>query len=157
MLNLTQAWDCLARSLGSLATTPSKSAPLMLMLAINLLNCQARQQPHQLNSTIATTTATISDKLNSTIFYFIAKSDDVKEKKPDPSIYLTAAKKLGLSAKERLVVENSVIGLQAVTSAGMSCVITYTSSTNAIAIYPDLSNVRLKDLESLLENVVAAT
>ncbi|CAL5334790.1 unnamed protein product [Camellia sinensis] len=56
--------------------------------------------------------------------------DDVKEKKPDPSIYLTAAKKLGLSAKERLVVENSVIGLQAVTSAGMSCVITYTSSTS---------------------------
>ncbi|KAI8014666.1 Haloacid dehalogenase-like hydrolase domain-containing protein [Camellia lanceoleosa] len=107
--------------------------------------------------------------------------DDVKEKKPDPSIYLTAAKKLGLSAKECLVVEDSVIGLQvnlnwnlfcksssrheilAVTSAGMSCVITYTSSTSnqdfkdAIAIYPDLSNVRLKDLESLLENVVAAT
>ncbi|KAI8032079.1 Haloacid dehalogenase-like hydrolase domain-containing protein [Camellia lanceoleosa] len=89
--------------------------------------------------------------------------DDVKEKKPDPSIYLTAAKKLGLSAKECLVVEDSVIGLQAATSAGMSCVITYTSSTSnqdfkdAIAIYPDLSNVRLKDLESLLENVVAAT
>ncbi|KAL7248156.1 hypothetical protein ACSBR2_002964 [Camellia fascicularis] len=38
--------------------------------------------------------------------------DDVKEKKPDPSIYLTAAKKLGLSAKECLVVEDSVIGLQ---------------------------------------------
>lgn len=50
MLNLTQAWDWLARSLGSLATTPSKSDPLMLMLAINLLNCQARQQPHQVRS-----------------------------------------------------------------------------------------------------------
>ncbi|KAL7230671.1 hypothetical protein ACSBR2_009029 [Camellia fascicularis] len=89
--------------------------------------------------------------------------DDVKEKKPDPSIYLTAAKKLGLSGKECLVVEDSIIGLQAATSAGMSCVITYTSSTSnqdfkdAIAIYPDLSNVRLKDLESLLQNVVAAT
>ncbi|KAL2343078.1 hypothetical protein Fmac_004363 [Flemingia macrophylla] len=88
--------------------------------------------------------------------------DDVKEKKPDPSIYLTASKKLGISEKDCLVVEDSVIGLQAATKAGMSCVVTYTPSTaeqdfsEAIAIYPDLSNVRLKDLELVLENVVAA-
>ncbi|KAG5534258.1 hypothetical protein RHGRI_022394 [Rhododendron griersonianum] len=89
--------------------------------------------------------------------------DDVKEKKPDPSIYLTAATKLGVSGKECLVVEDSVIGLQAATSAGMSCVITYTPSTanqdfeNAIGIYPDLNSVRLKDLELLLQDAVAAT
>ncbi|KAI3434197.1 uncharacterized protein J3R85_006648 [Psidium guajava] len=88
--------------------------------------------------------------------------DDVKEKKPDPSIYLTAAKKLGVSETECLVVEDSVIGLQAATGAGMSCVISYTSSTanqdfkEAIATYPDLGNVRLKDLELLLQSVVAA-
>ncbi|XP_073293544.1 haloacid dehalogenase-like hydrolase domain-containing protein At4g39970 isoform X2 [Primulina huaijiensis] len=68
--------------------------------------------------------------------------DDVKEKKPDPSIYITAAK--------------------AATGAGMSCVISYTPSTanqdfkEAAAIYPDLSNVRLTDLEALLKNVVTA-
>ncbi|GAY69390.1 hypothetical protein CUMW_271570 [Citrus unshiu] len=89
--------------------------------------------------------------------------DDVKQKKPDPSIYVTAAKRLGISEKDCLVVEDSVIGLQAATRAGMACVITYTSSTaeqdfkDAIAIYPDLSNVRLKDLELLLQNVVAAS
>ncbi|PQM33310.1 haloacid dehalogenase-like hydrolase domain-containing protein [Prunus yedoensis var. nudiflora] len=83
--------------------------------------------------------------------------DDVKEKKPDPSIYLTASKKLGIPEKDCLVVEDSVIGLQAATKAGMSCVITYTSSTadqdfkDAIATYPDLSNIRLKDLELLLQ------
>ncbi|XP_071702225.1 haloacid dehalogenase-like hydrolase domain-containing protein At4g39970 [Rutidosis leptorrhynchoides] len=88
--------------------------------------------------------------------------DDVKEKKPDPSIYITASKKLGVSEKACLVVEDSVIGLQAATKAGMSCVITYTSSTaeqdftDAIAKFPDLSDVKLKDLEELLENVVAA-
>ncbi|KAL4579499.1 hypothetical protein LXL04_015648 [Taraxacum kok-saghyz] len=88
--------------------------------------------------------------------------DDVKEKKPDPSIYITASKKLGVSEKACLVVEDSVIGLQAATKAGMSCVITYTSSTanqdftDAIAKFPDLTDVRLKDLEELLENVVAA-
>ncbi|KAL2906160.1 hypothetical protein RDABS01_004870 [Bienertia sinuspersici] len=42
------------------------------------------------------------------------RSDDVKEKKPDPSIYLAAAKKLGVSGKDCLVVEDSVIGLQLV-------------------------------------------
>ncbi|PON47640.1 HAD hydrolase, subfamily IA [Parasponia andersonii] len=88
--------------------------------------------------------------------------DDVKLKKPDPSIYLTAAERLGLSGKECIVVEDSVIGLQAATGAGMSCVVTYTPSTadqdfkDAIAVYPDLSNVRLKDLEQLLLNAVTA-
>ncbi|KDO38686.1 hypothetical protein CISIN_1g048682mg, partial [Citrus sinensis] len=67
--------------------------------------------------------------------------------------------RLGISEKDCLVVEDSVIGLQAATRAGMACVITYTSSTaeqdfkDAIAIYPDLSNVRLKDLELLLQNL----
>ncbi|CAN0878370.1 Haloacid dehalogenase-like hydrolase domain-containing protein At4g39970 [Linum grandiflorum] len=67
--------------------------------------------------------------------------DDVKEKKPDPSIYLTA--------------------LKAAKGAGMSCIITYTSSTanqdftDAAAMYPDLSNVRLQDLEMLLQEAVA--
>ncbi|KAJ0450146.1 putative phosphoglycolate phosphatase-like, domain 2, HAD superfamily [Helianthus annuus] len=88
--------------------------------------------------------------------------DDVKEKKPDPSIYITACKMLGVSEKACLVVEDSVIGLQAATKAGMSCVITYTSSTaeqdftDAIAKYPDLSDVRLKDLEEVLQNAVTA-
>ncbi|XXG61192.1 hypothetical protein AAC387_Pa04g2907 [Persea americana] len=88
--------------------------------------------------------------------------DDVKEKKPDPSIYLTASKKLGVLGKNCLVVEDSVIGLQAATKAGMSCLVTYTSSTanqdfkDAITIYPDLSNVRLEDLVLLLQSVVVA-
>lgn len=88
--------------------------------------------------------------------------DDVKEKKPDPSIYITAAEKLGVSVKDCLVIEDSVIGLQAATKAGMSCVITYTSSTSdqdfkeAIAVYPDLSNVSLKELGTLLQTIVTA-
>lgn len=88
--------------------------------------------------------------------------DDVKEKKPDPSIYLTAAKKLGVSGKNCLVVEDSVIGLQAATGAAMHCIITYTTSTAnqdfsaAIATYPDLTNVRLEDLELLLQNSLVA-
>uniref|UniRef100_J3MTZ3 Uncharacterized protein n=2 Tax=Oryza brachyantha TaxID=4533 RepID=J3MTZ3_ORYBR len=83
--------------------------------------------------------------------------DDVKLKKPDPSIYITAAKKLGVQSQNCLVVEDSVIGLQAAKGAGMSCIITYTPSTanqdftDAIATYPDLSNVSLEDLKLLLQ------
>ncbi|CAN4114900.1 unnamed protein product [Withania somnifera] len=65
--------------------------------------------------------------------------DDVKEKKADPSIYITAAKKLGVSESNCLVVEDSVIGLQ--------------DFKEAIAIHPDLSGVRFNDLESLLPDV----
>ncbi|KAJ0988420.1 hypothetical protein J5N97_006776 [Dioscorea zingiberensis] len=89
--------------------------------------------------------------------------DDVKEKKPDPSIYLTASQKLNVLGKNCLVVEDSVIGLQAATGAGMPCIITYTSSTatqdfkDAIATYPDLSNVRLEDLELLLQKTLVAS
>ncbi|GAA0155377.1 hypothetical protein Leryth_013960 [Lithospermum erythrorhizon] len=88
--------------------------------------------------------------------------DDVKLKKPDPSIYITAIERLGMSEKDCLVVEDSVIGLQAATGAGLACIITYTSSTadqdfkDALAKFPDLSEVRLNDLEELLQNVVIA-
>ncbi|KAL6859064.1 hypothetical protein ACP4OV_018066 [Aristida adscensionis] len=102
-------------------------------------------------------------------YVFWLAGDDVKLKKPDPSIYVTAAQilsfqgllcstqKLGVESKNCLVVEDSVIGLLAAKGAGMSCIITYTPSTakqdfkDAIATYPDLSNVRLKDLKLLLQ------
>jgi len=86
--------------------------------------------------------------------------DDVKLKKPDPTIYITAAEKLGVESKNCLVVEDSVIGLLAAKGAGMSCIITYTPSTasqdftDAIATYPDLSNVRLEDLKLLLHKTL---
>ncbi|KAJ9504504.1 hypothetical protein QJQ45_030421, partial [Haematococcus lacustris] len=55
--------------------------------------------------------------------------DDVDKKKPDPMIYIQAAAKLGVQPAECVVIEDSVIGLQAAAGAGMRCIITYTSST----------------------------
>jgi len=55
--------------------------------------------------------------------------DDVPEKKPDPSIYVIAAERLGVDPSECLVIEDSTIGLRAALGAGMRCLITYTSST----------------------------
>lgn len=73
--------------------------------------------------------------------------DDVTAKKPDPMIYNEAAKRLNKDPASCLVVEDSVIGLQAAIGAGMSCVITYTQSTKdqdfseASAIFRDLRHV----------------
>ncbi|KAH6768831.1 ATP citrate lyase family protein [Perilla frutescens var. frutescens] len=48
--------------------------------------------------------------------------DDVKEKKPIPTIYVTAAKRLGVSEKDCLVVEDSVIRLQVYLAEKLSLV-----------------------------------
>jgi beta-phosphoglucomutase-like phosphatase (HAD superfamily) len=87
--------------------------------------------------------------------------DDVDKKKPDPSIYRRAAEVLGVAPGNCLVVEDSVIGLQAACGAGMSCIISYTSSTSkqdfgaAKAVYPDLGSVSIRDLVELVEGMPA--
>eukprot|EP00249_Psilotum_nudum_P021689 c28207_g1_i1 orf=280-1308(+) len=85
--------------------------------------------------------------------------DDVEEKKPHPSIYKVASKRLGVPPEQCMVVEDSLIGLQAALGAGMSCIISYTSSTcnqdfsRAQAVYPDLGTVCFQDLVELQEAV----
>lgn len=43
----------------------------------------------------------------------IMAGDDVKNKKPDPEIYLAAAAKLGVSPSKCVVIEDSLVGLRA--------------------------------------------
>jgi HAD superfamily hydrolase (TIGR01509 family) len=74
--------------------------------------------------------------------------DDVSAKKPDPLIYNTARERLGMSPEQCVVIEDSLIGLQAAVRANMKCLITYTSSTadmdfygeGALACVPDLAS-----------------
>lgn len=55
--------------------------------------------------------------------------DDVKLKKPDPTIYRVAAERLSADPGRCLVIEDSMVGLNAALGAGMRCIITYTTST----------------------------
>lgn len=55
--------------------------------------------------------------------------DVVPKKKPSPDIYLLAAEKLGVDAKQVCVIEDSFIGLAAARSAGMPCVVTKSTYT----------------------------
>ena len=54
-------------------------------------------------------------------FDVIISGLDVVHKKPDPEIFLAAAKKLGLEPRECLVVEDAVNGVAAAKAAGMRC------------------------------------
>jgi beta-phosphoglucomutase len=48
--------------------------------------------------------------------------EDVKNKKPAPDIFLSAAEKLGVTPTECVVVEDAVNGVQAAQAAGMRCI-----------------------------------
>ena len=56
------------------------------------------------------------------LFHAIVSAEDVKKGKPDPQIYLLAAKKAKAKPSECVVVEDSVAGVAAAKAAGMRCV-----------------------------------
>ena len=62
-------------------------------------------------------------------FDLVLAGDDVENRKPHPEIYEVAATTLGMSKEKCVVVEDSLVGLQAAMGAGMKCMITTTSST----------------------------
>ncbi len=55
-------------------------------------------------------------------FRVIVTGDDVKHGKPDPAIFRLAAKRLGINPSQALVFEDAVAGVQAASSAGMTCI-----------------------------------
>ncbi|KAG1659805.1 hypothetical protein FOA52_002141 [Chlamydomonas sp. UWO 241] len=55
--------------------------------------------------------------------------DIVAKKKPDPAIYLLAARQLKVDPSKCVVIEDSRIGLRAAKAAGMTCVVTKSSYT----------------------------
>jgi len=48
--------------------------------------------------------------------------DDIKNKKPDPEIYLLAAEKLGIKASECIVIEDSSDGIMAAKNGKFTCI-----------------------------------
>lgn len=56
------------------------------------------------------------------LFEVILSEKDVKVGKPDPTIFLTAANRLGVKPVNALVIEDAIAGVQAAKGAGMKCV-----------------------------------
>lgn len=55
-------------------------------------------------------------------FGAIISGEDVVKSKPNPTIFLKAAHKLGVDPQECLVIEDAALGVQAAKAAGMRCV-----------------------------------
>jgi len=60
---------------------------------------------------------------------YILAGDVVSRKKPDPAIYLLAAKKLGVKPEECCVIEDTENGVQAAKATGMTCIVTRSQYT----------------------------
>ena len=62
----------------------------------------------------------------------ILGAEDIRHKKPAPDIYLKAAKKLKISPKECIVVEDAPNGIIAAKAAGMICIAVTTTFQHSI-------------------------
>jgi beta-phosphoglucomutase len=68
-------------------------------------------------------------RLDPARFDAIVVGEDVEHKKPDPEIFLLAARRLGLEPKDCLVIEDAVSGVAAAKAAGCRCLALTTSFT----------------------------
>lgn len=86
---------------------------------------------------IAIVTASLNSNIQATVpaeflkkFKAVVTGDQIKRGKPFPDPYLVGAEKLGLSASECVVIENSPLGVAAAKAAGAYC-IAITSTVSA--------------------------
>lgn len=73
----------------------------------------------------------------------LVSSSNVKKPKPAPDIFELALSKLGVSAKETIVIEDSEFGIEAAKAAGIAC---------AGYINPDSGGQQLKKADVLIES-----
>jgi beta-phosphoglucomutase len=69
----------------------------------------------------------ILDSLHLLTYFDATASGDEYPPKPEPGVFLAAARKLGVAPENCLVIEDSLVGVRAAAAAGMSCVAITTS------------------------------
>jgi beta-phosphoglucomutase-like phosphatase (HAD superfamily) len=87
--------------------------------------------------------------------YFKSKISgaDLKESKPNPEIFLKAAKLTGYNKEECIVIEDSTNGIKAAKSAGIYCV-GYNSFNSKNQNY-DNANIVISDLNEIKFNKIS--
>lgn len=90
-------------------------------------------------------------------FSAVITGSDVKNKKPDPEIFLKAAGACGMPPVNSMVIEDAVSGVQAAKAAGMTCIAVTTSFDRAtlIAAGADYVIDELYEAFAILENLKA--
>jgi HAD superfamily hydrolase (TIGR01509 family) len=90
-------------------------------------------------------------------FDSICAADDVKRVKPDPELYLTVLRRLGIQADEAIALEDSPLGIQAAKSAGLFCVAVPNPLTRQLSLHQadylveSLTELPLEQLLSLVD------
>jgi HAD superfamily hydrolase (TIGR01509 family) len=88
-------------------------------------------------------------------FEVVLSAEEEERGKPDPAVYLSAARELGIPAERCLAVEDSINGVRSATAAGMVCVaVPGASSTDPTFGGADLVLGSLRELD---DRVWAAT
>ena len=64
----------------------------------------------------------LSEKRIEAYFDVVVSADEIANPKPDPEVFLVAAKKLGVASEDCVVVEDSVFGVKAAKAANMKCI-----------------------------------
>ncbi len=89
-------------------------------------------------------------------FVAVVTGDDIERGKPDPSIFLLAAKHCTVRVCDALVIEDSVAGVQGAKAAGMKCVGLGTDvsarrlyEAGADCVIPSFSEISWSDLRNL--------
>jgi beta-phosphoglucomutase len=89
-------------------------------------------------------------------FDVIVTADEVKKAKPDPEIFLKCAKKMQVTPKRCLVFEDSVFGIRAAKSSGMSCIAVLTGVYKRSEIeseFPDMIVYSLTENQKITDFV----
>lgn len=128
----------------NLKTTPEKIISEKRKIYLPLLKNKAQAIPgiitlikkaHKKGLKLAVASSSIHKYINIVLekfklkqfFNIIVGAEDIKNSKPNPEIFLLAAKKLHTKPKECIVIEDAKLGVKAAKAAGM-CVIGYQSS-----------------------------
>jgi len=99
-----------------LSAMPGVSALLTLLNNAGIPCAVASSSPRELVDIILRKTQLL------TFFKTVVCGDDVMHSKPDPDIFLLAAKRLGIAPEQCLVIEDSHHGVTAAKAAAMRCV-----------------------------------
>ena len=87
-------------------------------------------------------------------FDVVVDGNDVSNAKPDPEVFLQAAKLLNATNENSIVFEDSVAGIQAANIANMTSVGIGDNEVlnEAKYIFPDFTHIKISFIENLITN-----
>ena len=90
--------------------------------------------------------------LDVSFFDTVVSGSDVKNKKPDPEIYLSAAAKIKMNTANCIVIEDAISGITAAKSAGMTTIAVTTSfdEKQLDAVKPDFIVNQISEIHNII-------